>query len=553
MSAKIHEFGFSEVALNEVRDTRHCKNWPVAYLLNNKREIYIGKTTDMSRRAWQHFQNPERKRLKEMRVIDDDIFNKSAIQDLEAFLIENFAADGKFTLQNGNRGLRQHNYYQRKLYTDNFKDIWKQLQSIGLAEHSLQTIRNSDIFKYSPYKSLSDDQERTLNSLLSDLYEDFRTEKDSTYIVRGGAGTGKSVLAIYLIKLLCDADRFDEVIAAEEPERNKILDGIHKNAKNLKIGFVVPMISFNKTMKKVFKGVDGLSADLILMPNEVAKSKEKYDLLLVDESHRLRRRMNLANYKTHDENNAKFGLGKDGTELDWILKQSHHQIFFYDNNQSVRPTDVQSKRFEQLNIKKQYFLTTQQRCLGGGQYTKYIKSIFSNTPPAKRIDFKNYDLRLYDNPNKMINEIRSLDKEWSLCRNIAGFAWPWISRKNRDKADITLDGKQYTWNTTNKDWINQSNSVNEIGCIYTTQGYDLNYAGIIIGKDLGYDKETGKLIIRRSEYRDMNGKRGINDDELYEFILNVYKTICTRGMRGTFIYACDPDLRDYLSKFIDKI
>lgn len=153
----------------------------------------------------------------------------------------------------------------------------------------------------------------------------------------------------------------------------------------------------------------------------------------------------------------------------------------------------------------------------------------------------------------MINEIRSLDKEWSLCRNIAGFAWPWISRKNRDKADITLDGKQYTWNTTNKDWINQSNSVNEIGCIYTTQGYDLNYAGIIIGKDLGYDKETGKLIIRRSEYRDMNGKRGINDDELYEFILNVYKTICTRGMRGTFIYACDPDLRDYLSKFIDKI
>ena len=146
MNVKIHTFDFSEAALNEVRDTRHCKNWPVTYLINNHDEIYIGETTDMNRRAWQHFQNPERKRLKQMRVIDDDEFNKSAIQDLEAFLIENFAADGKFSLQNGNRGLRQHNYYQRKKYTDGFKEIWKYLQSIGLAEHSLQTIRNSDLF-----------------------------------------------------------------------------------------------------------------------------------------------------------------------------------------------------------------------------------------------------------------------------------------------------------------------------------------------------------------------------------------------------------------------
>ena len=80
----------------------------------------------------------------------------------------------------------------------------------------------------------------------------------------------------------------------------------------------------------------------------------------------------------------------------------------------------------------------------------------------------------------------------------------------------------------------------------------MNYAGIIIGKDLGYDKESGKLIVRRSEYHDMNGKRGINDDELREFILNIYTTICTRGMRGTFIYACDPDLQEYLSQFIER-
>ncbi len=550
MSSKIYEFDFTETALNEVRDTKHCKNWPVAYLLNNSKELYVGETTDMNRRAQEHFQNPERRRLKEMRVIDDDTFNKSAIQDLEAFLIEHMAADGKFSLQNGNRGLRQHNYYQRKLYTDNFKEIWKQLQSLGLADHSLQTIKNSDIFKYSPYKSLNTDQERILDNLLEDLYEAFKNDEDATYIVRGGAGTGKTVLAIYLIKLLSDINRFDEVISSEEPERSELLDNIHRKVSPLKIGLVVSMVSLRKTIKKVFKEIDGLSPNLVLSPNEVAKSEDDFDLLVVDEAHRLRRRINLANYKEHDENNRNLGFGKDGTELDWILKRSHHQILFYDSKQSVRPTDIKKEMVEKLNTKKEYSLTIQQRCLGGGKYTKYIKKIFSDEPPRERVDFKDYDLRLYDDPERMISEIRMLDDEWSLCRTIAGFAWPWKTKKTKTGTDIELDGHKYIWNTTNEDWINSPNSKNEIGCIYTTQGYDLNYAGIIIGNDLGYDPVLKKLIIRRKENHDANAKRGATDEELFNFIINVYTTICTRGMRGTYIYACDPDLREYLNKYI---
>jgi hypothetical protein len=189
--------------------------------------------------------------------------------------------------------------------------------------------------------------------------------------------------------------------------------------------------------------------------------------------------------------------------------------------------------------------------LGGGKYTKYIKKILSNEPPHERIAFKDYDLRLYDDPAKMINEIRKLDDEWSLCRSIAGFAWPWKTKKTKTGTDIELNGNKYRWNTTNEDWINSPTSKDEIGCIYTTQGYDLNYAGIIIGKDLGYDPVLKKLVVRREENYDMNAKRNASDEELFEFIINVYTTICTRGMRGTYIYACDPDLREYLRKFIN--
>lgn len=95
--------------------------------------------------------------------------------------------------------------------------------------------------------------------------------------------------------------------------------------------------------------------------------------------------------------------------------------------------------------------------------------------------------------------------------------------------------------------------MNEIGCIHTLQGYDLNYVGLIIGEDIKYDKETGKIYADKDHYFDQQGKSGVANDQeaLKEYLLNIYLTLMTRGIKGTYLYVCDDDLREYFKRFVD--
>ncbi len=155
----------------------------------------------------------------------------------------------------------------------------------------------------------------------------------------------------------------------------------------------------------------------------------------------------------------------------------------------------------------------------------------------------------------MLDRIKEKDNKEHLARTLAGYAWPWLSKKRKDVQpkdfDIEIGPIKLKWNSVNKDWINSANAINEVGCIHTVQGYDLNYAGIIFGHEIGYDKERKEIFIREEKYFDRNGKIGIKDPgQLKRFILNIYKTMMLRGIKGTYIYVCDEPLREYFSKHI---
>lgn len=569
--SQIKTLKFNEGVSAKLRHMKYGSNWPVVYIISNDKEAYIGETIDVSIRSNQHLANQVRRKLNTISIITDETFNKSVILDLEAFLIKYMSADKKFELQNSNSGLKNHNYYQREMYEKKFNEIWVRLKSKGLANNDLRIIKNSDLFKYSPYKSLSVDQYMIVNDILSELAEDINNKKNSTFMVHGAAGTGKTVLGIYLMKLLTEAK--EDTISIEEDEVEQSLKDIlkiHDVIDKLKIGLVIPMENLRTTLKRVFKDIKGLSPKMVMSSHEVGKSNEKFDLLIVDEAHRLRRRKNLTQYGTFDENNRRLKLDKNGTELDWILSKSNYQIFFYDENQTIKPTDVRKEDFDKLLLCENfhpYYLETQLRCIkGGNEYVNYIKSIFSQKPPLKKVNFKNYDLKIFDNVNDMVQEIKLKDKEYGLCRNVAGYAWPWKSKGKKlplhltkkdienitdsDTYDIEINGYKYIWNTKPKDWINSANSVNEIGSIHTTQGFDLNYTGLIIGNELQYDDKNKKIIVNRGNYYDTKGKDNTSDEELLGYLLNIYSTMCTRGMLGTYIYACDEKLRKYLKKYI---
>lgn len=540
----------------KIKEMPYGENWPAVYIINNEKEAYIGETVNASIRMKQHLKNERREKLNNITLISEDKFNKSVILDLESFLINHMAADGKFILQNGNMGIQQHNYYQQYEYEDSFNEIWNQLKKRNLVEHTLHEISNSDLFKYSPYKSLGTSQYEAINTIIQILSDSKEEGKSSSIIVNGGAGTGKTVLAVYLMKLLVGvAEDGIEIDSNIDSEYRLIAENIKKIGK-INIGLVIPMQSLRSTIKNVFKNIQYLNKNMVLSPNEVFQ--KRYDLLIVDEAHRLRQRKGLAQYPVFDKNNNKLGLDNTGTELDWILKCSENQIFFYDSMQSVKPSDVDKKKFDELKNKigkgNILNLTSQFRCMGGNDYIQYIENMLEVNRPIIPKVFNDYEFKLYRNVDKMVKDIKKKDKKIGLCRVIAGYSWEWKSKKDSKAYDINIDGYKYRWNSVDKDWVNSPNSINEIGCIHTIQGYDLNYAGVILGNEIKYDVNKKEIYIDKINYKDLSGKRALkNEESLKEYIINIYKTLLTRGIRGTYVYVCDKELENYLKEYIKSV
>ena len=544
-------------------------NWPVVYVLNNDKEAYIGETVNASRRASQHLENEQRKKLTEIRIISDSKFNKSVVLDLESFLIRHMASDGKYVLQNGNNGVQNHNYYGKSEYEEEFRKIWNKLKKLKVVSHGIDDIENSELFKYSPYKALGDDQIVAEMEILKAFAEHGQSEEGVSIIVRGGAGTGKTILAIYLLKLFAD-------IGNEPVEGNFNLDQLMDEdsetiyaAESItgirKIGIVTPQKSLQTSLKEVFSGIRNLNKAMVMSPAEVVKNyketKEKYDLLLVDEAHRLKtkKRGNLQSNKRHYDINESLGYEKkEGTELDWLLDCSRNQILFRDELQTVRPSDMWADEFKQVlsnhnRVVVEQALSTQWRCNGGNDYVEYLKGVFSGRKMSKK-QFGNYDVKLFSNCKQMIEDIKLKDKEIGLCRNVAGYAWPW-NKKRTDLYTIEIQGEKYRWNRTYDNWIVSKTAVDEIGCIHTVQGYDLNYTGLIIGNDIKYDVENSRIISDKTCYYDLLGKAGAADDPelLKDYLCNIYLTLMTRGIKGTYIYVCDDNLREYFAKYFEVV
>ncbi|MBL7559532.1 DUF2075 domain-containing protein [Olleya sp. YSTF-M6] len=550
-----HDFDINSI---DSLDNHYANNlWPIVYLLNDEivKEAYVGETTDAINRLKTHLKNNKKNKLKTFRIISSAKFNKSATLDIESLLIKYLSGDGQYKLLNGNLGIANHNYYQKKeVYWDVFKNVWNGLRKDGIAKHSLSYIDNSDLFKYSPYKSLTEEQKKGLYLIIDNLLDD----NIHNTIIEGGAGTGKTILAIFLFKLL-NSDNSDfnfRDFGVDEIELKFKIEKLKEKFPKPKMALVVPMSSLRKTLQKVFKNVKGLKSSMVIGPAQLAKSH--YDIVIVDESHRLRRRVNLGAYfGAFDKINIKLELDKFiGNELHWVDMQSTKAVFFYDEAQSIKPSDVLKDDFDILKLRKDTkieYLQSQFRVKGGNSYVSYIDNLLKCNLDINQDTFNsnNYDFVLFDNIESFINEIKYRNEEVGLSRMIAGYSWKWISNKDDSLLDIEIENSKLKWNSTNIDWVNSPNAINEVGCIHTTQGYDLNYAGVIFGNEISYSKELGEIIIKEENYFDANGKQSIkNSSELKAFIVNIYKTIMLRGIKGTYVYACDKDLRDYLSYFI---
>ena len=290
-------------------------------------------------------------------------------------------------------------------------------------------------------------------------------------------------------------------------------------------------------MKQVFNTVDGLSPDMVITPGDAAK--RHYDLLVVDEAHRLYQRFNLPGqqlYAKFDRINKEL-MGDcwtktqdDFTELDWIFAGSRLQVLFYDVLQRIRAADIPKERFD--SICKPHFYTrlelkSQLRCKGGNGYYEYVKKVLESEKldPHEYQSFESYDINTVDSIGDLCDIIAKHNKETNLCRILLGPGWA-------TKEEIVINETVLHW-------------VDDVTSIHRIQGFDLNYAGVIFGKEVYYDTEKGRICVNKKEVGDPFIKAQ-GDEWMHRFVFNTYLTLMTRGIFGTYVYAVDSSLHEYL-------
>ncbi len=576
---KIKTYDFSPEKLNELKSDKRWINRPVVYVLHNDKWLYVWETSSAIWRMNEHGKT-NKKNLKNIEIIFDDTFNKSAILDIEQNLIKLFNADWKFTLWNQNWWQStMHDYYQREAYVSKIDIIWEKLKARKLCIKSIDVLRNSELFKYSPYNSLTEEQDAVSKAIIRDMIEKLSNNEEWLSIIKWWAWTWKTIVLVNMMYKLINAmnTSFDKAVDEDLDLSDYVqlvrdiqdFITIYKKWKPLKIAYVAQMDWLRDSIKVVFsKTKNWLKADMAKWPTQIVndyyKTKEKFDIVFVDEAHRLCQYKNINRRWKYKEAAIKCWMNpEDYTCLDFILHCSKYRVLVYDDKQTVKWSDITPEQFKRSlrGVKpKIYELSTQMRCKWWDSYFNYVNDILNCKWWLKKQEVINwYEFKMYYDVDKMVKKIKELDNTYWLCRNVAWEAWPWNTKKKKiaeikekNLYDIEIWEYKYVWNTRVGWWIVSKNAINEIWCIHTVQWYDLNYVWIIFGQEIDYDEKNNEIIVDRSKFYDKYIKQWADDETFYDYILNAYKVVMTRWIRWCFVYAYNEWMRKYLSKFIDK-
>ena len=383
---------------------------------------------------------------------------------------------------------------------------------------------------------LMDNQKVVFEKIRKTVFKKMLSGKKNVFIIKGGPGTGKSVLAINLLVKLNSAGYVTQYVSKNSAPREVYQVKLKGNYTQKYIG-------------SLFKG-SGCFID---------SQKDEIDVLLVDEAHRLNEKSGI--FKNKGENQIKE-----------IINSAKLSVFFIDEEQRVTLSDIGSideiRRLAKeagANVIEDE-LTAQFRCNGSDGYLNWIDDVLElkNTANFDGFDF-DYEIEVVDNPSEMREKILEKNKVNNKARLLAGYCWDWISKGNYNNYDIVFPEYNFKmkWNLTSKEpWAIGKNSVNEIGCIHTCQGLEFDYVGVIIGEDLRY--ENNRVISdfskRAKTDQSLKGIKKLykNDKEKAlekadEIIKNTYRVLMTRGMKGCYIYCVDKELQKYIKDRINNM
>ena len=405
-------------------------------------------------------------------------------------------------------------------------DKGKLRPSKQLADSLTSMLRGNDEFV------MLDDQKVVYESAVY-LAKKAQQGKKQVLIVEGGPGTGKSVLAINLLVNLTA-----EGIASQYVTKNSAPRAVY----SVKLSG-----SYKKSyINNLFVG----SGNFIdTMPNTMGA-------LIVDEAHRL-------NMKSGMFSN----LGEN--QIKEIINTARFSVFFVDDCQRIHMKDIGSVQSirqyaEEMGADVHLeHLSSQFRCNGSDGFLSWLDNALQIRETANiRLTSEDYDFRIYDSPTEMFEEIKRKNESNNKSRVVAGYCWDWNSKQNHAAYDIIIPQynfrKQWNFNS-NEPWLIGEKSIDQIGCIHTCQGLELDYVGVIVGLDLSY--KNNRVVtdgFKRSPndqslkgFKAMMSKKPTEALQAADAIIkNTYRTLMTRGMKGCYVYFSDKALADHFRELM---
>ncbi|RCW57324.1 DUF2075 domain-containing protein [Halanaerobium sp. ST460_2HS_T2] len=423
----------------------------------------------------------------------------------------------------------------------------KKFIKYGDNKKTLYSIENA---KIKPSKSLQDslvsmldgnqefimiDEQKVVYEEIMELAKKSKQDgKKRVYIVEGGPGTGKSVVAINLLVNLTNKEHFCQYVSKNSAPRNVYTAKLTGTRKKTHINNLF-------TGSGSFKDID----------------ENMFDSLIVDEAHRLNEKSGF--YSNEGENQIKE-----------IINASNFSVFFIDENQRVHIKDIGN--VEDIKMWAEKFnadiyeneLVSQFRCNGSDGYLAWLDNTLEINETAnftlKDVD---YDFKVFDDPQELRDKIVFLNDSENNARILAGYCWNWPKegKSNPNYHDIKIGDFEMSWNLNDTStYAIDEGSIHQAGCIHTSQGLEFDYVGVIIGEDMRY--EDGKIVTDYNQRATYDSSiRGLKkmaksnpkkaDKIADEIIKNTYRTLMTRGMKGCYIYCVDKNLQKYFKKMMN--
>lgn len=552
----------------EGSNAKYLLDYPTVYIVHDEKKnrefsVYIGETSDIRQRTKQHLIEDPKKREdweslansddSKIYIIGHDYFNKSLTLDIENKLMMYMSSIDSVQSVYNRRTNQQKEYYTVDKLDEIFSKIWRKLRNKNKTLFPVEKIiKDSALFKASPFHKLSDEQIQAKDKVILKIMEALtRNQSGELILVAGEAGSGKTVLMSSLFYEL-------KQLAQEESE-NIVLQEAYSYL----------LVNHEQQLKVYQQIANKLGITSKKVPNLVSKPttfinnhtpEEKADVVIVDEAHLL---------WTQGKQSYR---GKN--QLYDLMERAKVVVAVFDINQ-VLTTEQYWEEEELLtleheaNLKGNFIRLENQMRINASQSTiNWIRSMIDDrkiNPILK--DIKGYDLKIFNHPEELYQAIRkkAKDENSGISRIIATFDWEYVDKRKPEKDDywrVKVGNWSLPWNlqlpqmkeqkrkNRNLSWAEQEQTIDEVGSTFTIQGFDLNYAGVIIGPSVKY--RNGEIVFDRSFSQNKkatrqrtlkNGKKEQFSDMLLKNELNV---LLTRGVNGLYIYAVDEELQKAL-------